>query len=289
VKVLVTGGTGFVGPRIVHALRAQDRDVRVLVRSPERGAHAASIGAELAIGDVTDPDSLAAAANGCSHVIHLVAILTGKPATFDLVMTQGTRNLVDAARNAGVERFMLMSALGSGDVPYYRAKSAMEQTVKASGLDHVIFRPSFVFGHGGALSTFVKQVKYSPIVTVIGPGVQRSQPIWIDDVAAYFAASLESSTVVGRTFEIGGPDVVTWNELYRDLARTLGKKRALVHVPFGVARMGARLTQSFPGAPLSADQVEMLAGPDNVVSNDDALRTFNLPLVPLTEQLRRVA
>ncbi|HKU58267.1 MAG TPA: complex I NDUFA9 subunit family protein [Gaiellaceae bacterium] len=288
-KILVTGGTGFVGPRIVHALRAQDRDVRVLVRSPERGAHAQSIGAELAVGDVTDPDSLAAAANGCTHVIHLVAILTGKPAAFDLVMTQGTRNLVDAARNAGVERFVLMSALGTGDVPYYRAKHAMEETVKASGLEHVIFRPSFVFGHGGALSTFVKQVKYSPVVTVIGPGVQRSQPIWIDDVAAYFAASLDHPRAANRTFEIGGPDVVTWNELYRKIADTLGKKRALVHVPFGVARAGARLTQSLPGAPLSADQVEMLAGPDNVVSNDDAVNVFGLPLMPLAEQLRRAA
>ena len=288
-KILVTGGTGFVGPRIVHALRAQDRDVRVLVRSPERGAHAQSIGAELAVGDVTDPDSLAAAATGCTHVIHLVAIITGKPAAFDLVMTQGTRNLVDAARNAGVERFVLMSALGSGDIPYYRAKHAMEETVKASGLEHVIFRPSFVFGHGGALSTFMKQVKYSPVVTVIGPGAQRSQPIWVDDVAAYFAASLDNADATNRTFELGGPDVVTWNELYREIARTLGKKRTLVHVPFGVARTGARLTQSLPGAPLSADQVTMLEGPDNVVLNDDAVRTFNLPLVPLKEQLRRVA
>ena len=288
-KILVTGGTGFIGPRIVHALRAQDRDVRVLVRSPERGAQAQAIGAELAVGDITDPDSLAAAATGCTHVIHLVAIITGRPAAFDLVMTQGTRNLVDAARSAGVERFVLMSALGSGDVPYYRAKAAMEQTVQASGIEHVIFRPSFVFGRGGALSTFMKQVKYSPIVTVIGPGLQRSQPIWIDDVAAYFAASLDHPDTGNRTFELGGPDVVTWNELYREIAHTLGKKRVFVHVPFGVARAGARATQSLPGAPLSADQVEMLAGPDNVVSNDDATRVFGLPLVPLKEQLRRTA
>jgi NADH dehydrogenase len=287
VKVLVTGGTGFVGPRIVHALRAQGRDVRVLVRSPERGTHVQSLGAELAVGDVTDPDSLAAAANGCTHVVHLVAIITGKPAAFDLVMSQGTHNLVDAARNAGVERFVLMSALGSGEVPYYRAKREMEQTVKSSGLEHVIFRPSFVFGRGGALSTFVKQVKYSPVVTVIGPGLQRSAPIWIDDVAAYFAASLDHDGAANRVFELGGPDVVTWNELYLEIARALGKRRAFVHVPFSVARAGARLTQSLPGAPLSADQVEMLAGPDNVPTTDDAVQTFQLPLVPLAEQLRR--
>lgn len=289
-KVLITGATGFVGPKIVHALRAQDRDVRALVRRPERATELRDLGVELAVGDVTDPDSLAAAASGCTHVIHLVAIITGKPATFDLVMAQGTRNLVDAARMAGVERFVLMSALGSeqSSVPYYRAKSAMEQTVRTSGLDHVIFRPSFVFGRdGGALPTFIRQVRYSPVVTVIGPGLQRSQPIWADDVAAYFAASLELPNAAGHTYEIGGPDIVTWNELYREIARTLGKRRTLAHIPFAVARTGARLTQSLPGAPLSADQVEMLAGADNVVSNDDAARTFKLPLVPLAEQLRR--
>jgi uncharacterized protein YbjT (DUF2867 family) len=290
VRILVTGATGFVGPKIVHALRAQNRDVRALVRRPERATRLRDLGVELAVGDVTDPDSLTAAAAGCTHVIHLVAVITGKPATFDLVMTQGTRNLVDAARTAGVERFVLMSALGSdqSSVPYYRAKGAMEQTVRASGLEHVIFRPSFVFGaDGGALATFIRQVRYSPVVTVIGPGLQRSQPIWVDDVAAYFAASLERSDVAGNTYELGGPDIVTWNELYREIAHALGKRRALAHIPFGVARTGARLTQSLPGAPLSADQVEMLAGPDNVVSNDDATRTFALPLVPLAEQLRR--
>ena len=289
-KVLVTGATGFVGPSIVQALRAEDRDVRALVRRPEHATELRDLGVELAVGDITDPDSLAAAASGCTHVIHLVAIITGKPATFDLVMAQGTRNLVDAARMAGVQRFVLMSAIGSeqSSVPYYRAKGAMEQTVRTSGLEHVIFRPSFIFGRsGGALQTFIRQVRYSPVVTVIGPGLQRSQPIWVDDVAAYFAASLDAPAAVGRTFDIGGPDVVTWNKLYREIARTLGKRRVLAHVPFGIARTGARLTQSLPGAPLSADQVEMLAGADNVVANDDATTTFKLPLVPLAEQLRR--
>jgi NADH dehydrogenase len=290
VKVLVTGATGFVGPRIVHELRAQGRDVRALVRRPERATELRDLGVELAIGDVTDPDSLASAASGCTHVIHLVAIITGKPATFDLVMEQGTRNLVDAARTAGVQRFVLMSALGSelSSVPYYRAKSAMEHTVRTSGLDHVIFRPSFVFGrNGGALTTFMRQVRYSPVVTVIGPGLQRSQPIWVDDVAAYFAASLELPDAAGHTYDLGGPDVVSWNELYREIARTLGKRRALVHIPFGVARTAARLTQSLPGAPLSTDQVEMLAGPDNVVSNNNATETFAITPLPLGEQLRR--
>jgi uncharacterized protein YbjT (DUF2867 family) len=292
VRILVTGGTGFIGPKVVHALRAQERDVRALVRHPERAAQLANWGVQLAQGDVTDPASLAAAMDGCTHVVHLVAIITGRPADFDRVMTQGTQNLVAAAQAAGVERFVLMSALGSSDppVPYFAAKAAMEETVAASGLEHVILRPSFVFGKdGGVLPLFVKQVRWSPVVPVLGPGLQRSQPIWVDDVAAYFARAVDEPQAANRTFELGGPDTVNWNELYHRIAKVLGKRRRLVHIPFSVARAGALATQWAPGAPLSADQVQMLAGPDNVASSNDAVATFQLPLVPLDEQIRRAA
>ena len=128
-KVLVTGGTGFIGPRIVHALRAQNHDVRVLVRRPERATRISGLGAETVAGDMTDPASLKAALDGVSHVIHLVAILQGRPADFDRIMIQGTRNLIGASKEAGIERLTLMSAIGAGDpandiVPYYRAKTA---------------------------------------------------------------------------------------------------------------------------------------------------------------------
>jgi NADH dehydrogenase len=251
------------------------------------------LGVELATGDVTDATSLRAAVQGCTHVVHLVAILKGKREEFERVMTDGFRNVLAAARDEGVQRVVLMSALGTSEaskdvVPYFRAKWAMEQDVKASGLEHVIFRPSFVFGrNGGALQTFVKQVKLSPVVTVIGPGEQRSQPIWVEDVAAYFAKGIDLPQAANRTFELGGPDTVTWNELYACIAHALGKRRRLVHVPWSVAKTGARLTQWLPGAPLSVDQVAMLQAEDNVVSSNDAIDAFGLPLVPLDEQLRR--
>jgi NADH dehydrogenase len=294
-KVLVTGGTGFVGPKVVHALRTQGRDVRALVRTPQRGAQLAGLGAELATGDVTDPASLRAALDGCTHVVHLVAIIRGRPADFDRVMTQGTRNLVVAAKDAGVERFVLMSALGTSGttkdvVPYFAAKWAMEQEVAGSGLEYTTFRPSFVFGRdGGVLPTFVKQVRYSPVVTVIGSGLQRIQPIWGDDVAEYFARGVDHPDAANRTFELGGPDVVTWNELYATIAKVLGKRRRFVHVPASLARTGAQLTQWAPGAPVTTDQIAMIEAGDNAVSTPDAVDTFQLPLVPLQEQIRRAA
>jgi NADH dehydrogenase len=249
---------------------------------------------EPAFGDVRDAASLLAAARGCSHVAHLVAIIRGRRSDFEQVMVEGTRNVIAATRTAGAQRLVLMSALGvseqtRGLTAYFAAKWQMEQDVAASGVEHVVFRPSFVFGrNGGVLPTLVRQVRLSPVVTVIGSGRRRLQPVWVDDVAAHFATALELRAAANRTFELGGPDVVSWDELYRRLARTLGKRRSLVHVPAVIVRPGVRLVEWIPGAPLTADQVTMLedAG-DNVAHVPDTVDTFALPLVPLDEQLRR--
>lgn len=292
-KTLVTGATGFVGPSIVRALRVEGRDIRALARRPDHASNLAALGVEVVGGDVTEPESLKAAIDGCTHVVHLVAIIQGRPDDFHRVMTVGTQNVVAAAKAADIERFVLMSALGTSDppsVPYYAAKLAEEREVIASGIEYTIFRPSFIFGPGGgALATFMRQVRLSPVVTVIGSGRQRSQPIWRDDVAAYFARAIDDPRAANRLLELGGPDTVTWDELYLLIAKVLGKRRKLLHIPAGVARTGARLTERIPGAPLSVDQVTMIEGADNVVSNSDAVDTFSLQLVPLEEQIRRAS
>ena len=152
VRILVTGATGFVGPAVVQRLVDDGHTVRVLEHSAGSSADLPS--QEAVSGSMTDPASLREAAEGQDVVVHLVAILTGKPEEFRSVMEQGTRDLLEAARGAGVQRFVLMSALGTTEetkdlVPYYGAKWQMEQDVKASGLEYVIFRPSFVFGPRG--------------------------------------------------------------------------------------------------------------------------------------------
>ncbi|HSC49277.1 MAG TPA: NAD(P)H-binding protein [Gaiellaceae bacterium] len=296
--ILVTGGTGFVGPRVVHALRERDLPVRALVRTP-RGRSATTLaawGAELAPGDMTDRESLRRAVEGADAVVHLVAIRQGADEEFRQVMEQGTRDLVAAAQEAGVRRFVLMSALGTSEesrelVPYYRAKWAQEELLRSSGLEHVIFRPSFVFGRdGGILPTFRKLARLAPVTPIIGSGRQRIQPIWVDDVAGYFAHSVDRADATNRTFELGGPDAVSWNEFWERLKGTLGQRRPSIHVPTKVMRVNALLTERLPGnIPLTRDLLTMLEHGDNVVSNDDAVHTFRLPLVPLDEQLRRAA
>ena len=292
-KVLVTGGTGFIGPKIVHALRAEGRDVRCLVRNPRSAGTLEAWGCEVIQGDVTDAASLRAAAAGCEVVVHLVSIITGSRQDFDRVMKQGTRNLVAAAKEAGAGRFVLMSALGVSEetrtlTPYYESKWEMEHTVRESGLEHVIFRPSFVFGRdGGVLPTFIRQVRWSPVVTVLGSGKTRLQPIWVDDVAAFFAKSVDLDEAANRVFELGGPDAVTWDELYERIKRVAGARRPTVHVPFAVARLGAAVAERLPGAPLTRDQLKMLEAGDNTCDVTPAIETFELGLLPLDEQIRR--
>jgi NADH dehydrogenase len=292
--ILVTGGSGFVGGHVVHELRGRDQMLRCLVRDPRKASKLAAWGCELVQGDMTDPAALRRAVDGVEAVVHLVAIRQGRERDFQRIMVDGARGLLAAAKEAGVGRFVHMSALGTSEatrdlVPYYRAKWATEELVRASGIPYVIFRPSFVFGRdGGILPTFAKLARYSPVTPITGSGKQRIQPIWVDDVATYFADAVLRDDVVGKTFELGGPDVVTWNELWARLKRTLGLRRPSIHVPMVFMRANAFVTERLPGdIPLTRDLLKMLEHGDNVVSNDEAVRTFQVSLVPLDDQLRR--
>jgi uncharacterized protein YbjT (DUF2867 family) len=296
VRVLVTGGTGFIGPKVVHALRARGHDVRALVRRPARAGTLQAWGCELAEGDVTDPDSLGRAVQGCDAVVHLVAIIRGPREAFERVMVRGTANLLAAAKTADVRRFVLMSALGTTEenrdlVPYFHAKWEMEQAVAGSGLEHVIFRPSFVFGKdGGVLPMFIRQVRLAPLTPVVGTGEVRLQPIWVENVAELFAQAVDAPTAGNRLFEIGGPDVVTWNELYDRIKKVLGVRRGTLHMPVGLVRAGAALVERLPGAPITRDQLTMMTeGGDNVCDDGPALTAFDVDLVGLDEQIRRAA
>jgi uncharacterized protein YbjT (DUF2867 family) len=295
VNILVTGGTGFVGPRVVHALRSRDLPVRALARKPEHESKLRSWNVELVQGDMTDPESLKRAVNGVDTVVHLVAIRQGTTEQFRRIMIEGTQGLLDAAKAAGVKRFVLMSALGTTEdtkdvVPYYGAKWAEEQDVKASGIPYVIFRPSFIFAEGGGiLKTFAKLAKIGPVTAVTGKGTQLIQPIWIDDLAQFFAEAGTRDDVLNQTWELGGPDRVDWNEFWARLRRTLGiKRRPTVHMPMWFMRANAVVTERLPGnIPLTRDLLKMLEAGDNVTADNSAAETFGVKLMPLDEQLRR--
>ena len=291
--ILVTGASGFIGRHLVAGLRSLERPTRCLVRSEARARKLEGLGCSLARGDMTDPASLRAACAGADTVIHLVAIIRGKQSDYRQVMAAGTRALIEAASEAGVRRFILVSALGLAEetselTPYYQAKWEEERTLKASGLEHVILRPSFVFGRcGGVLPTFIRLVRYSPLTPVLGPGTQRIQPVAVQDVASHLIGAIELEDAADRTFDLVGPDQVSWDELYSLIANVIGKRRRRIHIPFALARAGAALFERLPGFPFTRDQLKMLAAGDNVGDIALTQQVFGLPLLPLEEQIRR--
>ena len=291
--ILITGASGFIGRHVVETLAGNGGRVRALVRSARGAAVLDGVDCELARGDVTDPASLAAATVGVDTVVHLVAIIAGKRADFERVIVEGTANVIGAARAAGVRRLVYMSALGTSAqtkdaVPYYQAKWACEQAVQTSGFSHAILRPSFVFGRdGGALPRFLRIARLAPVTPVVAPGTQRLQPIWVDDLAraVELAAGREDDLLV----ELGGPDVVDWNELWRAIKDTLGTRRPSLRIPAALIRPAALVLEQLPDPPVTRDQLTMLRLGDNVVSDEGAgMAALGLgELVPLDEQLRR--
>ena len=286
-KILVTGGTGFVGTHLVNALARRGHDVAVLARHPERARNRYNRPVERVRGDVLDMPSLVAALSGRDAVIHLVGIIheQGRQ-TFDRMHRLAPENVVAAAREAGVRRLLHMSAMGaSEDAPseYSRTKAAGERAVTQSDLDWTVIRPSIVFGPGdGFVSLLAPIVRSNPLfIPVIGSGETRFQPVSVYDVARVFADALEKPETIGRTFEVGGPDVLTLNEIYREIATVVGKRRKpLIHLPLWWGRLLARLFESFARRgwiaqpPLTRDQLRSLSR-DNVGDVTETVAVFN--------------
>lgn len=285
-RVLVTGGTGFVGTHLVNRLLHRGHAVAVLARNPKRTANRYSRPVETVAGDVLDPALLARAAAGRDAVVHLVGIIHERGTqTFDRMHREATENVVAAAEGAGARRYLHMSAMGSSaDSPseYGRTKAAGERAVRASRLDWTVFRPSIVFGPGdGFVSLLAPIVKRNPgFVPVIGPGTTKFQPVSIHDVARVFADALEKPETVGRAYEVGGPDVLTLNDIYREIAAAVGKPgKPLIHFPLWYGWLLATAFEWFArrgllaDPPLTRDQLRSLSR-DNAADISETLAAF---------------
>jgi NADH dehydrogenase len=293
-RVFVTGATGFVGHALLHRLCAAGHVVRCLVR---RGSEKdlRGLGAIARIeGDIL-MDGLEEGMAGCDTVIHLVGIIREQRAmnvTFERVHTEGTLNVLEAAKTAGVRRYLHMSALGTrpgAASRYHQTKWAAEEAVRASHLDWTIFRPSIIYGKGdGFVTMLASMVRRAPVVPVIGSGRQRLQPVPVEQVAEGFAGALDLPATVKQTYEVGGPEPVTMMGLLDLIGRALGRRRVRkVHVPLGVMNPLAGLLHPLPGFPVTPDQLLML-GEDSVCDPRPFFETFKLEPVPLTVGLERM-
>jgi uncharacterized protein YbjT (DUF2867 family) len=264
-RILITGGTGFVGTNIREALG--DRPVRLLVRKKADHRDLESSTVELVEGDVTRSETLRGALTGCEAVIHLVAIIAEEGgATFDQVIHRGTVNVIDEAKRVGIKRFIHMSAMGAANnpaYPYLKAKWDAEQAVKSSGIPWTIFRPSVVFGPGdGFINVLADLVRKAPVIPVVGSGKSKFQPVSVKDVALGFARALEEPKTAGQVYELGGPEILTYEELLDTIATRLGKKKPKAHVPVGLMKPIVRLSKPLPKAlrpPVTQEQLRMLS------------------------------
>jgi NADH dehydrogenase len=271
-KVLVTGGTGFVGTHHVNRLLQRGHEVAVLARDPRKTRNRYNRPVAAVAGDVLDREGLAAAASGRDALVHLVGIIHEEGGqTFDRMHREAAENAIAAAEGAGVRRYLHMSAMGtSEDAPseYARTKAAGERAVRGSRLAWTIFRPSIIFGPGdGFVSLLATIVRRNPgFIPVIGPGTTRFQPVSISDVTRIFADALERPDTAGKSYEVGGADVLSLDEIYREIAAAVGKPgKPLVHFPLWYGRLLARLFEALArrgileAPPLTRDQLKSLS------------------------------
>ncbi|WP_420393729.1 complex I NDUFA9 subunit family protein [Acuticoccus sp.] len=273
--VTIFGGSGFVGRYVVRALAKGGWRIRIAVRRPDLVGHLQPMGGVGQIApvqaNVRHAGSVAAAVEHADVVVNLVGILaeTGRQ-TFEAVQDQGARTVAEAAKAAGVARFVQMSAIGAdpeGAAQYARTKAAGERAALGAYPDAVVVRPSVVFGpEDDFFNRFAQLAKLSPVLPLIGGGHTRFQPVYVGDVGAFTAAAVEG-TIAPGTYELGGPDVRTFRELLEMMTAITRQRRRLVSLPFGLAAFQAKLLSVLPNAPLTPDQVELLKS-DNVVSTE---------------------
>ena len=262
-EIFLAGGTGFVGGHLRNILLEQGHAVRLLAHRRMTGA---ANGMQIIEGDVAKPETWVEAIRGCDAVINLIGIIRefpGRGVTFDKLHVQATENIIGASKKAGIERYLHMSALGAragATSMYHRTKYRAEECVLASGLDFTIFRPSIIFGPKDEfVNKLAGYIRDFSAVPVIGDGNYRLQPISADDTALCFAESLRTPETIGKTYELCGPDRLTYNEMLDIIGKALGKDDvAKIKSPVGFVKLAARFMQRFSFFPLTTDQIAML-------------------------------
>jgi NADH dehydrogenase len=290
--ILVTGGTGFVGGHLIRRLRKQDMAVRAVVRNPDKAAWLTDIGVDVVKGDVSDRTSLEKAAEGCDRAIHLVGIIQeAAGATFKSVHVDGTGNVLDAARKAGVRQFFCQSALGTrpnAKSDYHRTKWEAEELVRASAIPFTILRPSLIYGPGDQFTIRLSEmIRMSPVLPVIGSGRSKVQPVFVDDVVSCIVKAVTGESFLNEMFEIGGPEQLTYEEVTVAIAESMGVVRPTLHMPLFFMKSLARVLETvLPRSPITTDQLIMLQE-DNVCSMRDIRDAFGIEPIPFRDGLKQ--
>jgi NADH dehydrogenase len=291
--ILVTGGTGFVGSAVVRYLRSQGEEVAVLGRDASK-VRSVFGDIEARQADVREPATLEQAMQGIDILVSAVQFPTSpievprKGWTFEETDYKGTVNQVEAAKAAGVRRFVLVSAVGAAaeaDKHWFRFKHQAEQHLRDSGLEWVVFRPTWVYGpNDSSLNRLLRFTKYLPFLPIFGDGRQAMQPVFIDDVGYIVGEGARRPEAAGQVFELGGPEVMSLNDLLKTAMDVAGRRRPILHQPAIVGKTLGTLASVLPTPPLSAGAVDFITTPA-VADNANLERVFSPRLTPLREGL----
>lgn len=317
-RVALTGATGFVGNAVVRELVARGHKPVCLVRDRPRFLSGATrFGpdrVEAVGGDLFDDEALAKAVEGAEACIHLVGIIFEnrlRGQTFERIHVEGTRRVVEACKAAGVKRIVHMSALGTrANAPsaYHRTKWLAEGYVKDSGLDWTIFRPSIIHGPEGEFMRLMKSFVCDafvpalgfiptplPVIPYFGDGQNKLQPVSVKDVAHCFVAALSRPQTIGKIYELGGPEAISWKELYRICRETIpGAKhwKPIIGQPVWAAKFLAMTLMKLPVLPnymrFNVGQVQM-SQEDSVCDIGPVERDFGIKLRGFRQELHEYA
>jgi len=272
-RVVVFGGSGFIGRYVVKRLAEAGSPVRVACRDTERAKFLKPMGAvgQIApvLANVRYPDTVVRACEGVDAVVNLVGILVESGAQrFDAVQAEGAGAIAQAAAAAGARKLVHLSAIGAdadGDSLYAHSKAAGEAAIHAAFPSATILRPSVVFGpEDDFFNRFADLARLSPALPLIDGGHTRMQPVYVGDVADAVCHALNHTACENQTYELGGPQVMTMREIMEYTLEQTGQKRLLVPLPSAIAAFKARFLELLPKPPLTRDQLKLLAV-DNVV------------------------
>lgn len=288
-KIFIAGATGFVGGHLTDALRQRGHELLLLSHARRRTTEK---GFSYVTGDVTDPDSYVTAMKGCDAVINLVGIIrefAGKGITFERLHVDAATAMTGAAQKAGVLRFLQMSALGTrvdAVSDYHRTKWRAEEIVRGSGLAWTIFRPSLIFGPRDAfVNMLARQLRFMPVLPVMGDGSYRLQPIHGDDVARCFCEALEKPDTAGQAYSLCGPDRLTYLELLDAITDAMGRPHPLKpRLPLELMKPLIRVMQNFRLFPITLDQLQMLL--EENICDGSWQQTFTTPPVRFRDGIR---
>lgn len=261
--IIVAGATGYIGTQLVNALHEGGYQATCLSRHIKKNRLRCT---KFLRGDITNPDIWAKELKGHDAIVNLVGIIRENPrigAVYAKVHVEGTLNLIRAAVDAGIKRYIHISALGvdKGITPYQRTKYAAESAVKASNLNWTIFRPSMVLGRGdhivSMLRTFMKFFRILPYFTG-NTDEFNLQPVFIDDLIRGIIRSIDNPSSYGKVFEVAGPERITYKEFLNLVSRTVPGPIGLLPMPFGLAKRLFGLIEKIRISPLTSEQLELL-------------------------------